>query len=102
MLIALYAGEITQSCKRYIKPGGIILTNNHHSDAETALSDASITLDALVYRRGKKYIIDKNTCGNPGELKKYGKRKKVMRYSGMGMEYVDNQCYFVLKKNKAV
>jgi hypothetical protein len=34
LLIALYAGEITKTCKKYVKPGGIILTNNHHKDAE--------------------------------------------------------------------
>lgn len=42
LLIALYAGGITQSCKKYVKFGGIILTNNHHRDAEELLKDSSI------------------------------------------------------------
>ncbi|NLV89491.1 MAG: hypothetical protein GX021_09045 [Tissierellia bacterium] len=101
LLIALYAGEITQSCKKYVKPGGIILTNNHQGDAEELLKDSSITLDSLIYKKGKKYVIEKDINDDFKHiLKRHNSTKKGMKNTARGLEYVDNQCYFVLKKNK--
>jgi len=101
LLISLYAGEISKSCIKYVKPGGIILTNNHHRDAEDALGDSMAILDAIVYKRGRKYVIDKNASKNHTEIyNKHGKSKRDMKNTSRGMEYVDNQCYFVLRKNK--
>lgn len=59
LLIALYAGEITRSCKKYVRSGGIILTNNHHNDAAETLNDKSLILGALIYKKGKKYVVEK-------------------------------------------
>ena len=101
LLIALYAGEITHFCKKYVKPGGIILTNNHQNDAEEFLKDSSINLDSLIYRRGKKYVIEKDINEDFKDIiRRYDKKKKDMRNTNKGVEYVDNQCYFVLKKNR--
>ncbi len=101
LLIALYAGEITQSCKKYVKPGGIILTNNHQKDAEKLLKDSSIALDSLIHKKGKKYVIEKDINDDfEVVLKKYCGKKNGMKNTNKGLEYVDNQCYFVFKKNK--
>jgi len=101
LLIALYAGEITKSCKKYVKPGGIILTNNHQGDAEELLKDSSISLDSLIYMKGKKYVIEKNINSDFKDIiKRYGNTKKDMKNTTKGLEYVDNQCYFILRKNK--
>ena len=102
LLIALYAGEISQSCKKYVKYGGIILTNNHRGDAEELLKDSSITIEGLIYRKGKKYIIEKDTNANFKDIiKRFCNTQKDMKNTSKGLEYVDNQCYFVLKKNKS-
>lgn len=34
LLLSIYAVGITESCKKYIKPGGIIVSNNHQNDAQ--------------------------------------------------------------------
>ncbi|GIM29998.1 hypothetical protein CPJCM30710_26640 [Clostridium polyendosporum] len=99
LLIALYAGGITQSCKNYVKPGGFILTNNHHNDAAEVLKDSSIILDALIQRKGKKYEVDKSINENLIEaLKGHSTPTKNIRSSSKGIEYVDNECYYVFKK----
>lgn len=101
LLIALYAGEITKTCKKYVKPGGIILTNNHQKDAEEFLNDSSITLDGLIYRKGKKYVIEKDIDKDFKDiLKRHSNTKRNMKNTNKGLDYVDNQCYFVLRKNK--
>ncbi|MCX7745836.1 MAG: class I SAM-dependent methyltransferase [Clostridia bacterium] len=99
LLIALYAGGIVQSCKKYIKPGGIILTDNHHNDAAEVLTDPSIALDALIRRKGKDYVLEKSINENIIKtLKENRLPTKNMKNSGKGLEYVDNEYYFVLKK----
>jgi len=99
LLLAIYAGGITRSCKKYIKPGGIIVSNNHLSDAKEALADSSLTLEALIRRKGKKYQIEEKT----GEkllqmLQDYSMPSNNLRNSRSGMEYVDNENYYVLRK----
>ena len=49
----MHSGEITESCKKYVKLGGIILTNNHRGDAEVLLKDISITINGLFIEMGK-------------------------------------------------
>lgn len=99
LLLAIYAGDITKSCKKYIKPGGIIVSNNHHNDAQQALRDSSVRLEALIRRKGKKYQIENGT----GEkmlktLQEHSMPLKNMKNSSSGMEYVDNEYYFVFRK----
>jgi len=36
LLLVLFAGEISKACIRYLKPGGMLLTNNHQGDAIVA------------------------------------------------------------------
>lgn len=99
LLLSIYAGGITKSCKKYIKPGGIIVSNNHHNDAQQALRDSSVRLEALIRRKGKKYHIENGT----GEkmlkaLQEHSMTLKNMKNSSSGMEYVDNEYYFVFRK----
>lgn len=99
LLLSIYAGGIIKSCKRYIKPGGIIISNNHQNDAQEALEDPSLRLEALIRRKGKKYHIENDS----GEkiliaLQEYRRPLKGMRNSSRGMEYVDNENYFVFRK----
>jgi len=101
LLIALYAGETTQSCKKYVKLGGIILTNNHYGDAEELLRNSSLTIDGLIYRKGKKYVLEKDVNDDFKDIiRKHSNTEKDMKKTVGGLEYIDNQCYFVLKKNK--
>jgi SAM-dependent methyltransferase len=54
VLLALYAGGISQACARYVKPGGLLLTNDHHGDAREASRLPDLELQAVVEeRRGK-------------------------------------------------
>lgn len=99
LMLSIYAGGITKSCKKYIKPGGIIVSNNHHNDAQEAMEDSSLILKALIRRKGRKYQIEEKTEEMLlRTLKAHTMPLKNMRSSSYGMEYVDNECYFVLRK----
>lgn len=99
LLLSIYAGGVTESCRKYIKTGGIILSNNHQNDALQALNDSYVRLEALIRRKGKKYHIE--NCTDEKMLKAlqgHSMTSKSMRNSGSGMEYVDNEHYFVFRK----
>ena len=52
LLISLYAGFISTPCKRYLRPGGILVANDSHGDASMAWLDADLEFIAVVNRRG--------------------------------------------------
>ncbi|NLT96305.1 MAG: class I SAM-dependent methyltransferase [Clostridia bacterium] len=100
LLLSIYAGDIIKSCNKNIKPGGIIVSNNHHNDAQDALENSAVRLEALIRRKGKIYQIENLTSEKIlKKLKEHGKPQKSMRNSSSGLEYVDNEYYFVFRKN---
>jgi hypothetical protein len=61
LLISQYAGFVSQACKRYLKPGGVLLANNSHGDAGMACLDPDYAFIAAVNRRGEKFsLVEKN------------------------------------------
>ncbi len=99
LLLSIYAGGITESCKKYIKPGGIIVSNNHHNDAQQALKDSSFRLEALIRRKGKKYHMENGTGEEMFKvLQEHSMPLRYMKNSSSGMKYVDNEYYFVFRK----
>ncbi len=49
LLVSQYAGFVGQSCKRYLKTGGILLANNSHGDAGVAAVDDDYELIAVFF-----------------------------------------------------
>lgn len=98
LLISLYAPAITASCSKYVKKGGIILTNNHLGDVLAAALDEGLELQALIRKKGKKYEI-----GKPDEriLRDAGSHDVQignMRRTNTGIEYRDTELYYILTK----
>lgn len=58
VLLALYAGGISRSCGRYVKPGGLVLTDDHHDDAHDAAKLPGFELHAVVNERRGKVVIE--------------------------------------------
>ncbi len=51
LLLALYAPGVSQACARYLKPGGLLLSNDHCGDATDALRDPHLKLVAAIEER---------------------------------------------------
>lgn len=49
LLISQYAGFVSQCCKKYIKPGGLLVANNSHGDASMASIDKSFEFIGVIY-----------------------------------------------------
>lgn len=59
VLLALYAGGVSRACARYLKPGGLLLSNDHRGDAQEAAELPDFALEAVVHeRRGKPVFED--------------------------------------------
>jgi len=99
LLIALYAGGITQACKRYVRPGGLILTNNHHDDAGQAAADSELTLVAAIICNGETYTVEENGLEDyfvPRDLP--GRAKRYLQPSGSRVEYTRTAEAYIFKK----
>lgn len=103
LLIALFADNVIDSCKKYVRPEGLILTNDYHGEGEKILCDPSITLEAIVKRKGKFYeITDYHADTLENTIKKHkktGNKKSLIQVNG-GFEYKDNEHYLVFRKHR--
>ncbi len=98
ILIALYAGGIAQACKKYLKTGGILVTNNFHQDAEYAVHDDEYQLISIVHRNKKTYApIHKDSKPLVDSLKKASVTKYI-RQTSQGIEYTEPDDYFIFRK----
>ncbi len=55
VLISLFAGQVWQHCRRYLRPGGWLLANTSHGDASLAALDPTLRLIAVANHRGDRY-----------------------------------------------
>lgn len=73
LLISQYAGFISDTCKEYLKIGGILLVNNSHGDAGLASIDKDYRLIATAHKSKGKYRISE------ASLEKYFIPKKDIK-----------------------
>ncbi len=57
LLLSLYAGGIARACQRYLRAGGLLLTNNHEDDAGQAAADAQLRLVAVIEEKNDRYTL---------------------------------------------
>ena len=101
ILIALYAGGIAHACKKYLKTGGILVTNNFHKDAENAALDDEYQLNSVLHRNKKTYApVHKDSKHLVDSLKKANVTKYV-RQTSQGIEYTEPDDYFIFRKRNA-
>jgi SAM-dependent methyltransferase len=88
LLISLYAGPVWEHCRRYLRPGGLLLANTSHGDASIAALDPDLELVAAVQHRDGRYRLDSR------ELERYlvprnpaAADADVIRRTGRGIAY---------------
>lgn len=58
LLLALYAGGISRTCGKYLKVGGLLVTNDHHGDAAEAATEETLELIAVVNEAQGTFTLD--------------------------------------------
>jgi hypothetical protein len=55
LLISLFAGPVSDHCRRYLRAGGWLLANSSHGDASLAALDPTLRLVAVAHHRDSRY-----------------------------------------------
>lgn len=98
LLVSLYAGFISESCTRYLSPGGHLFVNDSHGDASMASLDSRYELVAVVTSGGGRYRI--STANLDGYLvPKRGGAPTVdeLHTSGRGLGYTKSPYAYLFR-----
>lgn len=100
LLISLYAGGVSQACKKYLKVGGILVTNDHQNDVEDVVTDTDFKLrTVLKYSGGKYRFMDENLEQFLAVTRKEKKGKNYLKSTSQGLAYrEDIDVYFVFER----
>ncbi|MGB5952589.1 MAG: class I SAM-dependent methyltransferase [Ornithinimicrobium sp.] len=58
LLISLFTAPGWEHCRRYLKPGGLLLANTSHGEASLAALDPELGLVAAIHHREQRYRLD--------------------------------------------
>jgi len=101
LLIALHTGGIARACSRYVRSGGLLLTNNRQREAWDSASDNGFTLVCILEYRKNDYLpIRENLADWPARIQKSTAHRNSMRRTTVGFLYKENDEYFVFEKKQ--
>lgn len=99
LLISQWADPVSQACKKYLRPGGILLANNSHADAGIAYLDSSYALTAIVRFSNGKFSLSER------DLESYFIPKRdepitidSLLQSGRGIAYQKTANAYIFRK----
>jgi hypothetical protein len=101
LLISLYAGGVSKACNKYLKQGGILLTNNHQNDIDEIVKDTGFQLRSIIKcRNGKYYLTDKEVDKFVTATRNGLKARKYLKSTSQGFAYREEiDVYFVFEKS---
>lgn len=95
LLLSLFAEGIASSCANYLKPGGLLLTNNHRGDALEAVKDHHLSLNAVIqFHKGEYAIVEEGMHGRNIPVQK--SNSHYLKQVNQGVEYVEHELYYFL------
>lgn len=103
LLISQYAGFVSESCARYLKPGGYLVANNSHGDAGLARCDSSFELIAVVNRRGERFSLkadnlDQYFVAKAQSIPTDGQSlRQYLKNLGRGIGYTRNAADYIFR-----
>lgn len=99
LLLALFTGGVSKACSSYLRKGGLLLTNNHQSDAAEVIQDNDFDLIAMVQKHQGKYRFVENETGELLKIRgQTNQLKHYLRQTNGGLEYIENELYYVFRR----
>jgi len=100
LLISQYAGFVSQYCKKYLKPGGLLVANNSHGDASMASLDRSFEFIAVIYYSNKTYRFTTRSLDQYfiPKKKNFKVTKEHLEKSMKGIGYTKTASAYLFKK----
>ncbi len=99
LLVSLWAGFVSQACKRYLRVGGWLLVNNSHGDAGMASIDPDFELVAVVDARAGKYELTTSAlddCFIPARAVEV--TRELLTRTGRGVAYTRSPAAYVFQR----
>lgn len=100
LIIALFASGITSSCIRYLKKGGLLLTNNHHNDAIDAIENNKLIPTSLILKSKRRYTILKANEESFLDSIKKSTNNLLNNNPRGGLQYQENETFYLFQKTK--
>jgi hypothetical protein len=102
LVLALYTGGVSRTCSRYLRTGGILVTNDHQNDALDACRDGELQLVGVAESRRGTYRLREQGHSERLRCERAGLRtRRFLRRSSRGMEYVDTERYYVFRRRRS-
>ncbi len=98
LLLALFAPNVVPTCQKYLKKGGILVTNNFQDEAVVAAATPTLTLISVVQYQKKAYTLVEDEPGKWLPAAQTSKTKRYLKQASAGFEYVEAETYFIFKK----
>lgn len=99
LVLALYAGGISRACTRYLREGGLVVSNDHQGDAGEAAELSTLSLMAVMTEsRGKVQYIDSDL---DGYLKAARPSARPRPAPSSNRKYQRSAGYYVFRKLRA-
>lgn len=100
LLVSLYAGFISTPCARYLRAGGLLLTNNSHGDASMASLDPGFRLIAVLTRRAERYRVVEEELADYLTPRKEGVEVDAaeLRRTNRGVRYRKDAAMYVFER----
>ncbi len=101
LLISQFAGFVSRSCSRYLRPGGLLIANDSHGDAGVAALDPEFQLVATVHEDGNGYRLNTQLLDDYFTPKRHTPvTLELLLSSGKGIHYARSADAYVFTKIK--
>jgi SAM-dependent methyltransferase len=97
LLLALFAEGIAKSCAQYLRPGGLLLTNNHQGDAVDAVHDRKFRLTGIVRFQKGSYKISEALSDITIPTQR--RNNNFLRQVNEAAQYVENEIYYLFERS---
>jgi len=99
LLISLYAGFVSEPCKRYLKVGGILVANNSHGDAGLASINPDYQFIAVLQGKGGRLrVVEEGLDAYFKPKKEIKVTKELLRKRGRGFGYTKSAPAYLFKR----
>lgn len=98
LLLALFAEGIAKSCAQYLRPGGLLVTNNHQGDAVDAAHDRKFKLIGKVQFQKGSYRISEALNGITLPAQRHN--NNFLKQVNESVQYVENEIYYIFERSR--
>ncbi|GAA1955459.1 class I SAM-dependent methyltransferase [Microbacterium aquimaris] len=98
LVISLYAGLVSDHCRRYLRPGGLLLANTSHGDAAVVALDPTYDLvGVFTHRDGDYRLVTRGMEGFLVPKATTPPDAEAIRASGRGIAYTRTAFAYVFR-----